>query len=116
MTELPEAPASVTYSVITNNNYPVLFTIREMTGLALIEKMGAIEKKFSDLGYKPQQPRTFGPKEQKPTEYTDYDCPICGARVIKGSTKDGKQFETCETRKYDFKTKTTTGCTYIKWL
>lgn len=117
MTDNPinEAPASVTYSVVTNNGYPVLFTIREMSGLTLIEKMGAIEKKFGELGYKPQQQK-FGAKEAKPIEYADYVCPTCGKKVIKGTTKDGKQFETCETRKYDFKTKSTTGCSYIKWF
>lgn len=115
MTDLPEAPASVTYSITTAGGYPALFTIREMSGLVLIEKMGAIEKKFVELGYKPQVKQSFG-KEPKHVEYATYQCPQCGSKVVKETTKSGKLVEKCETNKYDYLTKQSTGCSYTKWL
>ena len=116
MTDLPEAPASVTYSVQTPGGYNALFTLREMDGLTLLSKMSSLEDVLSQKGYKPQIKPVYGQREQKPVEYASYPCPECGSKVTKASTKDGKLFEACETRKYDFKTKQTSGCAYIKWL
>jgi len=112
---LNEAPASATLSVITPNGYNALFTIRDVEVSELIRKIYLIEGSFEKLGYKPQPSRTFN-KEQKPVEYADYVCPTCGKRVTKNTTKENKKFEACETRQYDFKTKSTTGCSYIKWI
>lgn len=55
-------------------------------------------------------------KEEKPIVYADHVCPECGAKVVKKTTKTGKNMEECEKRVYDFQTKQTTGCTYQKWL
>ena len=115
MTDLPEAPASITLSVVTPSGFPSLLTLREMTGTALLAKVVSLEKKITELGYKPQIKPVYGAKETKPIEYASYPCPTCGSKVTKGSTKDGKHFEVCETRKYNFQTKQTSGCAYIKW-
>lgn len=42
-------------------------------------------------------------------------CPKCGSNVVSKTTNDGKVFEECIKRKYDFKTKKISGCKYIKW-
>ena len=42
--ELPEAPASVTYSVTSKDGYNALFTIRAMSGKELLETMKEIEE------------------------------------------------------------------------
>lgn len=114
MTELPEAPASVTYDITSPNGFNVLFTVRDMTGMDLLVKMTAIEKKFQEQGYKPHE-RGFAKKEAKPIVYAEHMCPSCGKRVIIAETSKGKM-EKCETQKYDFTTKTSTGCAYTKWL
>jgi hypothetical protein len=113
--ELNEAPASVTYSITSPTGYNALFTIREMSGLELLAKMTSIEKKLNELGYKPQIKMSFGSKEAKPIVYADHVCPSCGSKVVIVETSKGKM-EKCETQKYDFKTKTSSGCAYIKWL
>lgn len=117
MTDTPytDAPASVTYSVVTNNGYPILFTLREVSGTALMVKMLDVEKAFADKGFKPQE-RSYGPKQAKPVEYANYACPICGEKVVKKTTKTGKIIEECSTRKYDPTTQTTLGCSYFKWV
>lgn len=110
---LQEAPASVTYSITSPGGFNALFTVRDMTGLDLLIKMKVIETKLIDCGYKPQIKGSFAPK---PVEYASYPCPKCGKKVVKGFTKDGKKFEKCETQKYDFTSKTTTGCDYFIWI
>jgi ribosomal protein S27AE len=114
MNELQEAPASVTYSITSPTGFPALFTIREMTGLALLTKMESIEKKFIDLGYKPQIRQAFGQKKE--LVYADHTCPICGKRVVLAETKDGRKLEKCETQTWDPTTKSPKGCAYTKWL
>ena len=114
--ELYEAAASATLSVITPKGYNTLFTVRDTEVSELVKKIAFLEVKFEELGYKPQPAKTFGAKEQKPVEYTDYLCPVCGSKVIKGVTKNGKLKEECSMRKFDYATQTASGCTYIKWL
>lgn len=43
-------------------------------------------------------------------------CPECGSDVVLKTTQNGKQFEECVKRKYDYKTKKNKGCKYIRWL
>jgi hypothetical protein len=113
--QLPEAPASVTYSIMTKNGFPVLFTVRAESGLELLEKMLVIEKKLLESGATPQQQRHFEKKE-KVVEYVEGRvCPVDGARLVKKTTKDGKVIVECENRKFDFATKQTTGCSFIEW-
>ena len=113
MNDLQEAPASVTYSITTKNGFPALFTVRDMTGLDLLKKMISIEAKFIEQGIKPQLKVAFGQKKE--LVYADHPCPICKSRVIIAETSKGKM-EKCETQKYDFTTKTSSGCAYVKWL
>lgn len=110
---LNEAPASVTYSIISKDGFNALFTIREHTGLALIEKMGAIEKKLLELEYKPQVRQTFGQKKE--VQYVEGKvCPKDNGKLkIIVSKKDGKTYWACDNGHYDYTTKTTTGCNFI---
>ena len=39
-------------------------------------------------------------------------CPKCGEKLVKGV---GKVAEKCSTNKYDFTTKTSSGCDYVLW-
>lgn len=112
MNDLQEAPASVTYSITSQGGFNALFTIREMTGLGLLEKMTVIEKKLTDMGYKPQIKPAFGQKKE--LEYADYPCPKCGSKVVKSTTATGKKLEKCETQKFINNQKS--GCEYTLWL
>lgn len=108
--ELPEAPASVTLSVVTPKGYPALFTLRESTGLELLTKIEGLEKKLEEIGYKPQALRTFPKKE---VEYVEgVKCPKCGGRLVK-KFGNGKTFWKCENGKWDFTNKVNTGCPYV---
>jgi hypothetical protein len=49
-----DAPASVTYSITSKDGFNALFTVRDLTGTSLLEKMVAIEQTLIDAGYKPQ--------------------------------------------------------------
>lgn len=57
----------------------------------------------------------FPKYEKKAVEYVDGVCPVDGGKLIKGTTKTGKGFVSCENRKYDFATKSTVGCEHIVW-
>jgi hypothetical protein len=113
--ELPEAPASVTYSVTSKDGFNALFTIRGTSGKDLLTTMEKIEEVLVTRGYKPQEKRTFGAKKE--VEYVEKtNCPKCGGRLVKKFTKENKLFHKCENGKYDFTTKTNTGCDYINFL
>ena len=114
MKELPEAPASVTLSVVTPKGYNALFTLRETTGSELLEKIGFLEVKLEELGYKPQMRQTFGKKE---LEYVEgKSCPLCKGKLVKKRTKAGKPYHKCENGKWNPTTQTAEGCKFVDWL
>ena len=113
MTNSTEAPASVTYSLMSPNGFPILYTVRGESGTELLTKMIAIEAKLKTDGYTPQI-KTFGGKPQAPKDYADHPCPSCGAKVVIATTRNGKKLEKCETQK--FINGQTSGCSYTKWL
>ncbi len=120
MNDLTEAPTSITYSIVSPDGFPALLTIRdtEFKGskpeeLGLSGKMKKIEEWLMINKYKPQIKQAFGQKKE--LTYADHPCPTCGKRVVISENAKGK-VEKCETQKYDFTTKITSGCTYFKWL
>lgn len=123
LTDLPEAPASVTYSLIDPDGYPILYTVRGMSGIDLLRKMDDIRQVLKVKGYTPQEQRYSGNLQRKlPTihtesgegEYAPTPCPICGARVkIAFNRKTGKRFAKCE--KNLFINGRQAGCTFIDW-
>lgn len=113
--EMPEAVASVTYTIQTKNGFNALFTTRHTSGLDLLEMMKSIEKKFIEEGIIPQ-PKGKGYQKKEPQVVPDIECPDCGKPVVEGETKDGKKYHKCSTQKYDFKTKETSGCKYFRWV
>lgn len=112
MNQSTEAPASVTYSLVTPSGFPILYTVRGESGTDLLTKMKGIDAKLTTEGYTAQV-KGFQ-KREIPKEYADYPCPNCGAKVVKVTTKSGKKLEKCETQK--FVNGQTTGCSYTKWL
>lgn len=113
--ELQEAPASATLSVVTPKGYNTLFTLREMTGEALLTKITALEAKLEVLGYKPQVRPVFGKKEIKYVE--GKMCPKCGGRMVEKTKTNGGIFHQCENAKWDtFKKMNVGSCDYTDWL
>ena len=111
---LPEAPASVCYSIISPNGFPATFTVREMSGMKLLDKMVAIEQAFKEGNYKPQI-KSFGVKKE--VEYVQgRTCPQCGSRLVKKVSKQGKAFYKCEKGEWDFATQQNKGCPFVEWL
>lgn len=115
---MPEAPASVTYSITTPGGFNALFTVRDTSGTELINKMKIIESSLIVQGYKPQERKAWGggAKVEKPIVYVENEaCPVCGSKLIEAETSKGKIIK-CSTQKYDFKTKTSSGCAYMRWV
>lgn len=113
--ELNEAPASVTYNITSKGGFNALFTIRDVTGTDLLEKMEKIEKTLVEKEYKPQVRLPFGQKKE--IVYVEgRECPLCKSKLVKKTTREGKEYYACEKGSYDFKTKTVIGCKYVDWL
>ena len=113
MTNSTEAKSSVTFSLNTPKGFPVLFTVRSESESELLDTIEKLEQVLSVRGYSAQQ-RTFGAPKVK--QYIEgIKCPTCGNPVVKFVTKLGKTGVQCSTRKYDYVSKTTQGCAYIKW-
>src|SRR3990167_4762430 len=93
--KLPEAPASVTYSITSKDGYNALFTIRAMSGKELLETMKEIEEVLIKKEYKPQVRQVFGQKKE--VEYVQGKvCPKDGGKLIKKISKFGKEYHACE--------------------
>jgi hypothetical protein len=111
---MPEAKSSVSYSLVSKAGYPLIFTVRSSDEAILLELMTDLEMTFSKRGYTPEVKRFGG---VKPVQIVEGEkCPKCGSPLIKITTKDGKQAEKCSTSKWDFATKTASGCDYFKYL
>ena len=113
-TSYTDAPASVTYSIKTKTGFNCLFSIREESGIALLDKMLIVEARFSTDGITPQPDRTFGAK--KPLNIVPgRKCPTCQNDLVETTTATGKRMIKCSTQKYDFATKTVSGCQFVEW-
>lgn len=110
---IPEAVASVTYSVQNKDGFGALVTFRADTAENLLKLMLGIEPKLSELGYSPQA-RKSGGYAPKPKVVAGV-CPKCGGNLLAKTSKTGKNYKTCENGKYDFTTKQTIGCDHIEW-
>jgi hypothetical protein len=113
MTDLPESPTSITWSVTSPKGYNALLTVRDAEFKELAEKMEFVEKWLEDKGYKPQVKAGYQKKE---VEYVEgRTCPNCGGRLVKQVTKTGKTMIKCENGKYNFATRQNEGCAFVEW-
>lgn len=109
---------SVTYDVTLPSGISALFTIRENDKTKIKELLDttlAFDKLLIEKGIKPHV-RSFGAGAvKKDKEWTGDKCPKDGGRLHHMVTKTGKDMLKCENSKYDFATKTSSGCDYIGW-
>lgn len=114
MDKSTEAPVSMTFSITTKGGFNTLFTVRGESYTSAINAIADIEAKLLKAECKPQIKPVYGGKQAAPKEYANYPCPVCGSKVVIKNTKIGR-IEECEKRIFDFKTKVTSGCSYIKY-
>jgi len=115
--DFPEAPASVTYSIVSRDGYPALFTIRDSTVLGLIQKMSIMEDKLKALLYTPQVKQSFGAKKEveyvKDASGNPMPCPTCKVGKIKVIHSPKGTFYGCDQSKFNPTTKSYDGCKYF---
>lgn len=111
---LPEAPASVTARIISNQGSHLLFTLRDTTVSGLLEKFAQFEKHVLELGWKPEtfakdkgsekgeqfelggfQAVAHGTSAPKSVKVSPAICAACGEPATKksGLRKDGSRWE-----------------------
>lgn len=114
--EYKEATASVTYSLKTSGGFPVLFTMRGDSEDDLLNRMAVQEQYFASNGFTAQEKGYKGySKTPKTIEYVEgRTCPKCGSKLIYFEAKGVKHIK-CSTAKYDFMTKTSSGCDFVEW-
>lgn len=113
---LPEARASATFSLTSPKGFGVLLTIRSSDEGELLELLEETESYLLRTGFTAEVKRSYGgaPKPA-PTVIEGEKCPKCGSDLIQFDTKNGKSGVKCSTSKWDYITKTSTGCDYIRW-
>ena len=117
-----EAPASVSYSLVSPNGFPLLFTLRGESEAELFETMTQAEGYMKDKGFTPNIKKgSYQAKAPVEKKYRADPCPKCGTRVLikEVKLKDGtmKTLEECENRRWDWQTKQNTGsCDYQNWI
>lgn len=106
--QFPEAPASVTLTVMTPKGYPALFSVRDMDWKSLVQEIESLEKDLEERGYTPQV-KTYGapvkPASQAPTAPQNTisngpRCPIHGAPMAQRQGPYGT-FWACPTKNAD---------------
>ena len=115
--QFPEAGAVAYFKYKRSDGFEVCLTLRDTTGKTVLERIDGAIKRLSELGATPLPLQNgFTKKEPKPIVYIEgVKCPVDGARVVEKTKKDGERFAQCENRKFDFKTNTNSGCTFISW-
>ena len=113
---MPEAKSSVSYSLQSKGGFPFIFTVRETDESKLLDLMDELEVGFVTRGFSPER-KIVGGFQPKPAPVpTGEKCPTCGADLIKFTSKDGtKSGVKCSTAKYDWATKTASGCQFVRW-
>jgi len=110
-----EAPFSINIQFTTPRGFPGQGTFRSDDWDKLLESYLEKERNLVEKGFQVPPLKVFGLKPQKPIEYVEGRvCPKCGSKLVYFEVK-GKKNIKCFTSRYDWKTKTTSGCDYIEW-
>lgn len=111
---MPEAKSSVTYALVSKNGLPLMFTVRASDEGELLEEMEQLETSLVKNGYTGDRKVGF---VAKPKEVVVGEkCPKCSSPLVKFTSKDGtKSGIKCSAGKWDFETKKTIGCDFVRW-
>ena len=110
--KFPEAGAVAFTSWKRPDGFVVNFTVRDTDGSQAYTRIDlAIKKAMADKCVPYEKSFT---KAKAPVDYVEGRvCPIDGGKLIKPSA-DNRPIK-CENGKYDFATKTKSGCAYVEW-
>ena len=112
---MPEAVASVNFKTTDPNGFDMQFTLRASKETALLDRLEDFIGGLMTTGYKPEVKKSFGGRTGASKEYVEgRTCPKCGEKLIYFEAK-GKKHIKCSTAKYDWTTKTSSGCDFIEW-
>lgn len=110
-----EAPASANVRIKSPQGFEWQFTIRDDHASTLLFKMAAMEKRWLGAGFIPVIPTHFQKAAPKPVDYIEGRlCPLDGGRLIKPPVGTNRPIK-CENSKYNFQTKTSSGCAFTEW-
>jgi hypothetical protein len=115
--QFPEAGAVAYFGYKRIDGFEISLTLRDKTGAALLKRIDGAIKEVVGAGGTPLPLRGggFPAKQAKPKDYVpNAVCPKDGGRLYYTETKKGKLIK-CENSKYDFTTRTSSGCDYVKW-
>lgn len=117
---MEEARAVCWTTIKRTDGFEISVTIRDEDEISAIKRLNKVLEIAKENGSTPVASKSqggggFKPFPKKEIEYADYMCPKCEHRVIKGVTKEGKEFEKCETQKWSPATGKT-GCSYFRFL
>lgn len=117
---LSELFDSSTLTFTTPEGFGGSVTIREKRTkdvTQILASIAILRKAMQDEGHKAVEVKKFGGGGfKKEIAYVEGRvCPKCGEKLVQGTTKTGKPFIKCSTQKYDFTTKSTTGCSFVEW-
>lgn len=112
---LPEARLSISYSLISPNGFPVIVTMRSMHDDEMIEILKVVDNELKEGGFTADRKVSAFPLKVKPVVEGE-NCPKCGSPLVRFTSKDGtKSGVRCSTNKFDFITKTASGCDFVRF-
>ena len=108
----PEAGAVCFTSFKRTDGFVINITLRDKTGAEVLKRMDGAIIEIKKQGGVPYEKKSGFPK--KVVEYTGEMCPLCKKGRLVKPTAPNRPIK-CEFGKYDYATKKTIGCTFVKW-
>lgn len=106
----------VVWTELEKNGFVWNLTLRKgITSLEIDSVLSLIDTaqlKAISKGFKYHEKKSNFPAKKVAEFIEGKACPKCGEKLVKGV---GKVAEKCSTNKYDFTTKTSSGCDYVLW-
>lgn len=106
----------VVWTELEKNGFVWNLTLRKGISTSEIDNVLALidtaQLKAISKGFKYHEKKSNFPAKKSVEFIEGKVCPKCGEKLVKGV---GKVAEKCSTNKYDFTTKTSSGCDYVLW-
>lgn len=106
----------VVWTELEKNGFVWNLTLRKGISASEIDNVLSLidtaQLKAISKGFKYHEKKSNFPAKKSVEFIEGKVCPKCGERLVKGV---GKVAEKCSTNKYDFTTKTSSGCDYVLW-
>ncbi len=107
---LPESPASANVKVWIDG-FPVMFTTRNGKMDVVVKRIEFLLQKAKEKGWK----NTWDKEAPTTAHPTLPACPKCGSPLKEAVSKTGIKYTKCSANKWNPMTKTSSGCTFVKW-